>query len=166
VDGFGPLPSDAEPARSGGEHISVIVPSVQKLNLVGPLWRKILRDRDFLWVCGALLWFNFAWQMSWPLFNIYQIQTAHAPALWIALINVASQTGQTLSYRWWGRMAERFGNGMVIVRATFGMALASRSHHSFHEHGLLVRGELDCRDSGGRYNTSVVQLSTRSVSGF
>jgi hypothetical protein len=86
--------------------------------------KKILADRRFLWVAIALLTFNFAWQMSWPLFNIYQISNAHAPAMWLGLFTVANQLTQILTFRWWGRMAEQHGSGKMMAFAAFGMAVS------------------------------------------
>lgn len=88
-----------------------------------PLHRA-LKDRPYLMVIGALLWFNFGWQMSWPLFNIYQISTAHAPAMWIGMFTVVNSLAQVVSFRWWGRMAERYGNGKMLALAAVGMAMA------------------------------------------
>ncbi|OFW79163.1 MAG: hypothetical protein A2201_12525, partial [Alicyclobacillus sp. RIFOXYA1_FULL_53_8] len=87
-------------------------------------WLRALRDKRFLIVVGALLWFNFGWQMSWPLFSIYQITTAHAPAMWVGMFTVANSLSQVLSFRWWGRMAERHGNGKMLALAAVGMATA------------------------------------------
>ena len=85
--------------------------------------RRVLADKQFLIVGGGLLFFNFGWQLSWPLFNIYQISEARAPALWLGLFTVANQLVQILTYRWWGRMADRFGNGRMMAFAAVGMAL-------------------------------------------
>ncbi|MCL6515675.1 MFS transporter [Alicyclobacillus sp.] len=86
--------------------------------------RALLGDRRFWLVVGAMLLFNFGWQLSWPLFNIYQIRTAHAPAFWLGLFTVFNQLTQILTYRWWGRMAERHGNGRMMAIAALGMSLA------------------------------------------
>lgn len=87
-------------------------------------WRRALKDRHYLMVIGVLLWFNFGWQMSWPLFNIFQISTAHAPAMWVGLFTVINSLAQVLTFRWWGRMAERYGNGKMLAVAALGMAAA------------------------------------------
>ncbi|MCL6598296.1 MAG: MFS transporter [Alicyclobacillus macrosporangiidus] len=84
----------------------------------------LCRDRRYWLVAGAMLLFNFGWQLSWPLFNIYQISTAHAPAFWLGLFTVFNQLSQVLTYRWWGRMAEKHGNGRMMALAALGMASA------------------------------------------
>lgn len=85
------------------------------------MWRRVWQDKKFLAGAGAMLFFNFAWQMSWPLFNLYQIKVAHAPALWMGLFVVANSGSQVLTFRWWGRMAERFGTGRMLAVAALGM---------------------------------------------
>jgi MFS family permease len=111
-----------EPAAPADNQVSVIVKGVR--NIRGQAIKDMIRNRAFLWVVGALLFFNFAWQMSWPLFNIYQIRTAHAPAFWLGMITVANQLGQILTFRWWGRMEERYGTGKMMAWAAIGMGLA------------------------------------------
>ncbi|MDP4086819.1 MAG: MFS transporter [Bacillota bacterium] len=80
------------------------------------------RDKPFIYflVCG--LFFNFAWQMAWPLFSIYQIKDAHANGLWISFFNVANQIAQIISFKWWGRMADKYSNARMMVFVSIGMA--------------------------------------------
>jgi MFS family permease len=83
---------------------------------------KALKDKPFVnfIICG--LFFNFAWQMAWPLFNIYQIKDAHANGMWISLFVVANQIGQIISFKWWARMADKFSNARMMVLVSLGMA--------------------------------------------
>jgi MFS family permease len=83
---------------------------------------KALGDKPFVnfIICG--LFFNFAWQMAWPLFNIYQIKDAHANGMWISLFVVANQIGQIISFKWWARMADKFSNARMMVLVSLGMA--------------------------------------------
>jgi MFS family permease len=77
--------------------------------------------RSFV-LCAVL--FNFGWQMAWPLFTIYQINDAHATALWISLFTVVNSISQMLSYKWWGRSADKWGNSVMLFIAGIGMATA------------------------------------------
>jgi MFS family permease len=80
------------------------------------------RDKPFVYfmICG--LFFNFAWQMAWSLFSIYQIKDAHANGMWISLFSVANQVAQVLSFKWWGRMADKYSNAKMMILVAIGMA--------------------------------------------
>jgi len=82
----------------------------------------LAKNRGFLLATGALLLFNFSWQLAWPLFNIYQLSVSHATATWVGLFAVASQASQILTYRWWGRKADLYGNRRILGFAAVGMA--------------------------------------------
>lgn len=73
-------------------------------------------------ICG--LFFNFAWQLAWPLFNIYNIKVAHMTGFWISIITVANQIGQIISFKWWGRMADKHSNSKMLAITALGMATA------------------------------------------
>jgi MFS family permease len=73
-------------------------------------------------ICG--LFFNFAWQLAWPLFNIYNIKIAHMSGFWISIITVANQVGQIISFKWWGRMADKHSNAKMLAFTAAGMATA------------------------------------------
>ena len=73
-------------------------------------------------ICG--LFFNFAWQMAWSLFSIFQIKYALASGFWISAMTVSSQIGQIISFKWWGRMAEKHSNAKMLILISIGMALA------------------------------------------
>ncbi|NKE06156.1 MFS transporter [Mesobacillus selenatarsenatis] len=73
-------------------------------------------------ICG--LFFNFAWQLAWPLFNIYNIKVAHMTGFWISIITVANQVGQIISFKWWGRMADKHSNAKMLAITAVGMASA------------------------------------------
>jgi MFS family permease len=82
------------------------------------------KDKRFVYflICG--LCFNFTWQMAWALFSIFQIKYAHATGFWISVITVANQIGQIVSYKWWGRMADKHGNAKMMIPVSLGMAAA------------------------------------------
>lgn len=82
------------------------------------------KDKPFAYFLICSLFFNFAWQMAWSLFSIYQIKEAHATGLWISLFTVANQIAQIASYRWWGKMADKHSNAKMLIFAALGMASA------------------------------------------
>jgi MFS family permease len=103
---------------------------------IEPKREMVVKDKkfDFGWdayqhkpfiyflICG--LFFNFAWQLAWPLFNIYNIKVAHMTGFWISIITVANQVGQIISYKWWGKMADRHSNAKMLAVTAIGMATA------------------------------------------
>lgn len=84
----------------------------------------IFKDKRFLIFLFCALYFNFGWQMAWPLFNIYQIKYAHATGLWISLFGVANSITQVASYKWWGKMADKHSNAKMLIFCSIGMASA------------------------------------------
>lgn len=83
---------------------------------------KILVYKPYFTFVFCIIVFQFGWQMAWPLFNLYQINDAHATAFWISLFTVANQISQILSYKWWGIYANKYGNTFMLFIASIGMA--------------------------------------------
>lgn len=106
------LAKHQEPIGSSPAHLTV--PRVR----MGPL----LRRRDFVRYTLASAFFNFGWQLSWPLFTIYQIRDARATGLWLGLFTVAAQIGQIATFRWWGRQSVRAGGLGTLALASAGVA--------------------------------------------
>ncbi|PSR22235.1 MAG: hypothetical protein C7B45_07645 [Sulfobacillus acidophilus] len=67
--------------------------------------------------------FNFGWQLSWPLFSIYQIKTAHATGLWIGLFTIATQATEIVTFRWWGKFAQKRGGLVTMGFSGLGIGL-------------------------------------------
>lgn len=84
----------------------------------------VFKDKRFVIFLICSLYFNFTWQAAWPLFNIYQIKYAHANGLWISLFTVANQITQVISYKWWGKMADKHSNAKMLIFVSLGMASA------------------------------------------
>jgi MFS family permease len=84
----------------------------------------VYKDKRFMSFLLCSIYFNFAWQMAWSLFNIYQIKYADATGLWISLFTVANQIAQIASYKWWGKMADKHSNAKMLIFASLGMASA------------------------------------------
>ncbi|HWJ80222.1 MAG TPA: MFS transporter [Niallia sp.] len=85
---------------------------------------SVFKNKYFLYFIICALFFNFAWQMCWSLFSIYQIKYAGATGLWISLFAVANSIGQIISFKWWGRMAEKHTNAKMLILVAVGMAVA------------------------------------------
>lgn len=43
---------------------------------------------------------------------------------WISIITVANQIGQIISFKWWGRMADKHSNSKMLAITALGMATA------------------------------------------
>lgn len=93
---------------------------IKRIKAIGALFTN--RQYKAFLICAVL--FNFGWQMSWPLFTIYQINVAHATAIWLSLFTVTNQIAQILSYKWWGRFSDKYGNSMALFVAALGMMTA------------------------------------------
>lgn len=83
----------------------------------------IFKDQGYKWFLLAALCFNFTWQMSWGIFNIYHVRIAHATILWISIFSVACQLVQIFTFPLWKKWAERKSNTLMLVWAALGMAL-------------------------------------------
>lgn len=85
-------------------------------------WQTMWQHPEFVKYTLLSAFFNFGWQMSWPLFNIFQIRDAGATGLWLGLFAVAAQLGQILTFRWWGRQSDTKGGMGTLAFASAGVA--------------------------------------------
>ncbi|MBT2696220.1 MFS transporter [Bacillus sp. ISL-40] len=85
---------------------------------------SIFKDNGYKWFLITALCFNFSWQMTWGLFNIYNVKYAHATILWISIFSVANQLVQIFSFPLWKRWAEQKSNTLMLVWVAAGMATA------------------------------------------
>ncbi|MEH6995586.1 MFS transporter [Neobacillus drentensis] len=83
----------------------------------------IFKDHGYKWFLIAALCFNFTWQMSWGIFNIYHVRIAEATILWISIFSVACQLVQIFTFPLWKKWAEAKSNTLMLVWAALGMAL-------------------------------------------
>ena len=94
----------------------------------GPVVKKKLMDWSIFKHSGyvsfliAALFFNFAWQMAWGIFNIYHIRVAGATVFWISMFSVGNMLMQILTFPMWKKWAEKRSNVRVFVWAAIGMA--------------------------------------------
>ncbi|NYE06829.1 MFS family permease [Bacillus niacini] len=84
---------------------------------------SIFKDHGYKWFLIAALCFNFTWQMSWGIFNIYHVRIAEATILWISIFSVACQLVQIFTFPLWKKWAEAKSNTLMLVWAALGMAL-------------------------------------------
>jgi MFS family permease len=84
----------------------------------------VFRHKPYLaFVCCALF-YNFAAQLAWSVFSIYQINEANATALWLSMFSVTNQLAQIISIKYWGKLADRYSNSILLCIGAAGMATA------------------------------------------
>ncbi|WP_425449631.1 MFS transporter [Dethiothermospora halolimnae] len=85
--------------------------------------KNLPKQRKFIiFTCCSLL-FHFGWQMGWPLFSLYTIDYLNADETWLGIISVASSLSSILTYTLWGKLADKYGNSIMLGISTFGMAI-------------------------------------------
>lgn len=82
-----------------------------------------LIDKVFKQFLVASLIFHFGWQMGWPLFNIYTITKLGANEAWLSAISIAGGFTSILTATQWAKFADKRGNTLAAVLATFGMSI-------------------------------------------
>jgi len=83
---------------------------------------SIFKNPSYVWFLAAALFFNFAWQMAWGIFNIYHVRVVGATIFWISMFSVGNMLMQILTFPLWKKWAERKSNVRVFVYAAIGMA--------------------------------------------
>ncbi|HWI52552.1 MAG TPA: MFS transporter [Symbiobacteriaceae bacterium] len=68
--------------------------------------------------------FHFTWQMAWPMFTRFQVTDLGATNTWLSYIAVAQSLSMIVSYPYWARWAERYGNKRTLAWATMNLATA------------------------------------------
>ncbi len=86
--------------------------------------RAVRSRRRFVSFLLTAMFFNFTWQLVWPIFNRFQVEALGANNLWFAAINVAGALGGVFTFRAWSRRAERTSPARAMVLATGLLALA------------------------------------------
>lgn len=83
---------------------------------------SIFKHANYVWFLAAALFFNFAWQMAWGLFNIYNVRVAGATIFWISMFSVGSMLMQFLTFPLWKKWADKYSNMGIFILAAVGMA--------------------------------------------
>ncbi|MCG7345398.1 MFS transporter [Sporosarcina sp. ACRSL] len=83
---------------------------------------SIFKYKNYVSFLIAALFFNFAWQMAWGIFNIYHVRFVGVTIFWVSMFSVGSMLAQFLSFPLWKKWAEKRSNTLVFVWAAVGMA--------------------------------------------
>ena len=104
------------------KHEEDVVPVENKLVKKKSMDWSIFKHANYVWFLAAALFFNFAWQMAWGLFNIYNVRVAGATIFWISMFSVGSLLMQFLTFPLWKKWADKKSNMLVFIWAAVGMA--------------------------------------------
>lgn len=63
--------------------------------------KGMLKHKPYVSFMLCVSFFNFAWQMAWPLFTTYEVDYLHTNELWSAILAVISGTFSAMGYVWW-----------------------------------------------------------------
>ncbi|MDP4092360.1 MAG: MFS transporter [Bacillota bacterium] len=85
--------------------------------------KKAAADKPFKSFILTAFLFHITWQMTWPLFFIFQVNFLHANEAWLSFLNVGTGLAGVVTYTLWSRMVDRKGAGWVIIIGGFGLAL-------------------------------------------
>ncbi|AYC30489.1 MFS transporter [Paenisporosarcina cavernae] len=83
---------------------------------------SIFQDIGYRWFLVAALFFNFAWQMAWGIFNIYHVRYAEATIFWISMFAAGNMSMQIVTFPLWKKWADKHSNVLVFVVVAIGMA--------------------------------------------
>lgn len=98
-------------------------PTPRKLRL-GSSIHTIFKHKEYVVFLICSLLFHFAWQMGWPLFNLYQIEYLGADEKWLTLINVSNALAMVLSYNLWSHLIRQKGYKFTTAIVVLGMAVS------------------------------------------
>ena len=87
-------------------------------------WLQSLAVQPFRRYLIAAAIYTFAWQSAWPLYTIFQIQDAHATAIWLAMFSLASSATSILTYRWWGAQSTIRGITPLLLVSAIGLGVS------------------------------------------
>lgn len=74
------------------------------------LLREPFRDPNYRALLVFLGWWSFAVNFAAPFFVVYMLQELKLSMGWVVVLSVISQAFNVAFFRFWGQLAERFGN--------------------------------------------------------
>ncbi len=122
-------------------------------------FRELLRsDRNFAVYCGTSLVWNLGVSVAGPLVSIYFIRELYGPEGFWAVVTGASILGGILCQRYWGRLADRFGQKNVMSVAGLGAVAIPFLWFSAPHYSLAVLVNFWAGFSWGGYNLAAFNL--------
>lgn len=86
-------------------------------------FKEVFANKGFMVYCLCGLFFQFTWQMGWPLFFLYNADYAKLNEFQLGLVNVVSGLASFLSFSVWNRLLEKYGSRKMIIFGVLGLAL-------------------------------------------
>ena len=83
--------------------------------------KEIITQDRFLRFTITSMFFHFAWQVSWPLFTLYQVKELGATNLWVSILNLSNTGGSLLGYGFWVKYMEKNGSLKSLFVSTLGI---------------------------------------------
>lgn len=93
-----------------------------RANLSFSFVREALTHKKYTLFLISVICFHFAWQMGWPLFLTYEVETLHTNEMWSGIISTVSGISMALGYAFWRKFSEKRGNNLALAILAVGMA--------------------------------------------
>jgi MFS family permease len=87
------------------------------------LVRTVTNQRDFMRFAGGIFVFHWGLYLPTALYSIYRVRDLQANDTWVGLLATVFSATTILSYLWWGKVAEKRGNRLVLIVSSLGLAL-------------------------------------------
>ncbi len=86
-------------------------------------FRRVWENRPFVGFVGAMLVLQFGLAMPSALYPILLVRMLHMSATWIGLMATAAGLASVLTFRLWGRYADRNGHGRMLALSSLFLPL-------------------------------------------
>jgi Na+/melibiose symporter-like transporter len=85
------------------------------------LVRQIMNQRDFVRFSASAFVLHWGLNMPSALYSIYRVKNLGASDSWIGLLSMTHDAVTILTYFYWGRVASRKGNRLVLLLSSMGL---------------------------------------------
>jgi len=87
------------------------------------LVEQVMSQRDFVRFSASAFIFHWGLYLPTALYAIYRVRNLGASDTWIGLLSMAQNAVTILTYFYWGKVAGRKGNRLVLLISSFGLML-------------------------------------------
>lgn len=87
-------------------------------------YRQAFSHQGFRQLLLCSIPFHFTWQMAWPIFTRFQVTDLGMDNTALSIVTVANAIVATISYSFWARLGERYGNAIAMGLAALHLATA------------------------------------------